>query len=152
MCTYSWIRLGTVVIWESKSFFQLDSEYEPEFVFLYIALEQNDKDYHHYHCRHHYHHYYHNYLSNTWCARYSTKFFSTLFFSNPQSTFEVLWSQEGWFLQIHPSFSRLLWLFRVFDVSIWIDKFFKINWFFNQRIIALQSFVVFCQTSTWIFH
>ena len=28
-------------------------------------------------------------------------------------------------------------------------KFFKIN-FFNWRIIALQNFVVFCQTSTWI--
>ena len=26
----------------------------------------------------------------------------------------VVWSQEGWFLQLHSSFSRLLWLFRVF--------------------------------------
>ena len=30
--------------------------------------------------------------------------------------------------------------------------FFKINLFFNWRIIALQDFVVFWQTSTWIRH
>ena len=35
----------------------------------------------------------------------------------------IIWSQEGWFLQLH-SFSRLLWLFGVFCVSIWIVKFF----------------------------
>ena len=29
---------------------------------------------------------------------------------------------------------------------------FKINLFFNWRIIALQNFAVFCQTSTWISH
>ena len=30
--------------------------------------------------------------------------------------------------------------------------FFTFNLFFNWRIIALQNFVVFCQTSTWISH
>ena len=30
--------------------------------------------------------------------------------------------------------------------------FFFFNLFFNWRIIALQNFVVFCQTSTWISH
>ena len=35
----------------------------------------------------------------------------------------VVWSPEGWFLQIHSSFLRLLWLFRVFCVSIWIVKY-----------------------------
>ena len=30
--------------------------------------------------------------------------------------------------------------------------FFKIYLFFNRRIIALQTFVVFCQTSIWISH
>ena len=30
--------------------------------------------------------------------------------------------------------------------------FFLINLFFNWRIITLQNFVVFCQTSTWISH
>ena len=36
----------------------------------------------------------------------------------------IIWSQEGWFLQLHSSFSRLLWLFGVFCVSIWIVKYF----------------------------
>ena len=36
----------------------------------------------------------------------------------------IIWSQESWFLQLHYSFSRLLWLFREFCVSIWIVKFF----------------------------
>ena len=34
----------------------------------------------------------------------------------------IVWSQEGWFLHLHSS--RLLWLFGVFCVSIWIVKFF----------------------------
>ena len=34
------------------------------------------------------------------------------------------WSQAGWFLKFHSSFSRLLWLFKVFCVSIQIVKFF----------------------------
>ena len=33
-------------------------------------------------------------------------------------------SQEGWFLQLHSSFSGLLWLFGVFCVSMWTVKFF----------------------------
>ena len=35
--------------------------------------------------------------------------------------------------------------------EIWLLKFLKIH-FFNWRIIALQNFVVFCQTSAWISH
>ena len=31
-------------------------------------------------------------------------------------------------------------------------SFFEINLFFNWRIIALQIFLVFCQTSAWISH
>ena len=43
------------------------------------------------------------------------------------------WSQAGWFLQFHSSFSRLLWIFKVFCISIQIVKFFvlvlwKIPW------------------------
>ena len=34
------------------------------------------------------------------------------------------WSQAGWFLQFHSSFSRLLWLFKVFCISIQIVKLF----------------------------
>ena len=30
----------------------------------------------------------------------------------------IVWSQEGWFLQLHSSFLRLLWLFRVLCASI----------------------------------
>ena len=36
----------------------------------------------------------------------------------------IVWSQEGWFLQLQYSISRLLWLFGVFCVSIWIVKCF----------------------------
>ena len=35
----------------------------------------------------------------------------------------IVWSQAGWFLQFH-SFSRLLWLFKVFCISIQIVKLF----------------------------
>ena len=35
-----------------------------------------------------------------------------------------VWSQTGWFLQFHSSFSRLLWLFEVFCISIRIVKLF----------------------------
>ena len=34
------------------------------------------------------------------------------------------WSQAGWILQFHSSFSRLLWLFEVFCISIQIVKLF----------------------------
>ena len=34
------------------------------------------------------------------------------------------WSQAGWFLQFHSSFSRLLWLFELFCISIQIVKLF----------------------------
>ena len=37
----------------------------------------------------------------------------------------IVWSYERWFLQL-PSFSRLLWLFGVFYVSIWTMKFFGV--------------------------
>ena len=36
----------------------------------------------------------------------------------------IVGNQEGWFLQFHPSFSRLLWIFGVFYVSIQIVKLF----------------------------
>ena len=36
------------------------------------------------------------------------------------------WSQAGWFLRFHSSFSRLLWLFEVFCISIQIVKLFAL--------------------------
>ena len=36
----------------------------------------------------------------------------------------IVWSQEGWFLQLNSSFSRWLWLVGVFCVSIWFGNFF----------------------------
>ena len=36
----------------------------------------------------------------------------------------IVWSQEGWFLQLLSSFSWLLSLFQVFYVSTWIVNFF----------------------------
>ena len=38
--------------------------------------------------------------------------------------YSIIWSQEGWFLQLHSSFSRLLCLFMVFCDSTWIVQFF----------------------------
>ena len=68
--------------------------------------------------------------------------------------------QAGWFLQFHPSFSRLLWLFEgFFCIPIQIVKLFvlalhyiflKFYLFFNWRIMALPNFV-FCQTSTTVY-
>ena len=37
----------------------------------------------------------------------------------------IIWNQEGWFFQLYSSFLRLLWLFSVFYVSIWVVKFFS---------------------------
>ena len=34
----------------------------------------------------------------------------------------IVWSQAGWFLQFHSSFSRLFWLFEVFCIRICIFK------------------------------
>ena len=45
-------------------------------------------------------------------------------------------------------FSRLLWNLNI----LFIFSFFWSTLFFNWRIVALQNFVVFCQTSTWISH
>ena len=39
-----------------------------------------------------------------------------------------------------------------FFFSFYVYTFFFLIYFFNWRIIALQNFVVFCQTSTWISH
>ena len=41
-----------------------------------------------------------------------------------QQLCSIIWCQEGWFLPPNSSFSRLLWLFGVFCVSLWIVKFF----------------------------
>ena len=48
----------------------------------------------------------------------------------------IVWSQEGWSLWLHSSFSRLLWLFGVFCVSTWIVKFsFLVLW----KILGIKS-------------
>ena len=54
----------------------------------------------------------------------------------------IVWSQEGWFLQLHSSFSRLLWLFRVFCVSIWIAKSFV--------LVLWKMLLVICYGLHWI--
>ena len=54
----------------------------------------------------------------------------------------IIWSQEVWFLQLHPSFARLLWLFGVFSVSIWIVKFFV--------LVLWKMPLVIWQWSHWI--
>ena len=53
------------------------------------------------------------------------------------------------------SFERLIIIAKYFHFVIlyyYFILFLLINLFFNWRIIALQNFVVFCQTSTWIIH
>ena len=56
----------------------------------------------------------------------------------------MVWNQEGWFLQLHSYFSRLLWLFGVFSVSI---RIVKIS---NKGIInQIQSSQPF-QTGIWL--
>ena len=40
----------------------------------------------------------------------------------------IVWSQAGWFLQFHSSFSRLLWLFKDFFISIQIVKLFVLGY------------------------
>ena len=56
------------------------------------------------------------------------------------------WSQAGWFLQFHFSFSRLLWLFEIFCISMQIVKLFvlglhyiflKFYLFFNWRLYRI---------------
>ena len=58
----------------------------------------------------------------------------------------LIWTDWGWgfciAIVLEPSFI-------VTDFSL---SLFLISLFFNWRIIALQNFVVFCQTSTWISH
>ena len=46
------------------------------------------------------------------------------------------WSQTGWFLQFHSSFSRLLWLFEVFCISIQIVKLFFLFFFLIGKFLA----------------
>ena len=52
----------------------------------------------------------------------------------------------GLFTNRHSHFPWLL------GYDIVLGTFISIYLFFNWRIIALQNFVVFCQTSTWISH
>ena len=48
----------------------------------------------------------------------------TIVYSYTIQLCSIVWSQESWFLQFHSSFSRLLWLFGLFCVSIQIVKLF----------------------------
>ena len=47
------------------------------------------------------------------------------------------WSQAGWLLQFHSSFSRLLWLFEVFCISIQIVKLFALLLITVIRILKI---------------
>ena len=67
------------------------------------------------------------------------------------------WSQAGLFLQFHSSFSRLLWLFKIFCVSIQIVKLFVVvmwkiplvAWYGLHWIYRLLWVV--CSFSLWFF-
>ena len=58
----------------------------------------------------------------------------------------LIWTDWGWGFCIATVLEHF---FIVTDFSL---SLFLISLFFNWRIIALQNFVVFCQTSTWISH
>ena len=68
------------------------------------------------------------------------------------------WSQADWFLQLHSSFLRLLWLFKVFCISIQIAKLFVIvlwkialvAWYGLHWIYRLLS-VVYSFSLNWFF-
>ena len=56
-----------------------------------------------------------------------------------------------WYLETHTYFHpRLPFIYQICISVKLFHKFFKL--IFYQGIIALQNFVVFCQTSTWISH
>ena len=49
-------------------------------------------------------------------------------------------------------FRAYFFFFKCSNECLFISILLKNYWFFNWRIIALQTFAVFCQTSTWISH
>ena len=66
----------------------------------------------------------------------------------------IIWSQEGWFLQLQSSFLRLLWLLGVFfcfyvNCETFCSSFF---FFFSWRLITLRYHSGSCHTLTWISH
>ena len=75
----------------------------------------------------------------------------------------IVWSQAGWFLQFHSSFSRLLWLFEVFCISIQIVKLFVLvlwkiplvawwglNWIYRLLWIVYSFSLYWCfQSMNW---
>ena len=56
----------------------------------------------------------------------------------------IVWSQTGWFLQLHSSFPRLLWLLKVFCVSINSVQSLSCVWLFATLWTAA------CQASLFI--
>ena len=62
---------------------------------------------------------------------------------SPRYCILIVWFH---FLLVYCRHRGWCWMF------MFIDFIFKIYLFFNWGIIALQNFVVFCQTSTWISH
>ena len=55
----------------------------------------------------------------------------------------IVWSQAGWFLQFHSSFSRLLWLVEVFCVSILIWVLGRVREIVLARLYFLYIFKFF---------
>ena len=64
----------------------------------------------------------------------------------------IAWSQAGWFLQFHSSFSRLLWLFEFFCISIQTEKLFVLvlllktmGCFSGQLVSSASDQNLFCE-------
>ena len=51
-----------------------------------------------------------------------------------------------------PNWQQSLIFIFLYQEQVFFYNIFKIYWFFNWRITALQNFVVSCHTSTWISH
>ena len=67
----------------------------------------------------------------------------------PMSHNRILGIKEG---KTHPFVLVTVWTLQIDRALDKLSYFFLINLFFYWRIIALQNFAVFCQTSTWISH
>ena len=57
-----------------------------------------------------------------------------------------------WIVNTSSLSDQIIILQRMYHFYSEVPRFFLIYVFFNWSIIALQNFVVFCQTSTWINH
>ena len=96
------------------------------------------------------------YWLNVWVPCSSFTFYSYLWDMSivlPTVSLNTVWLDSPWHL--FPFYFSIYFYTSCWPAAwrrcIWVLLFFLIN-FFYWRIITLQNFAVFCQTSTWISH